>query len=68
MARVTVWNSSRPEVPAETEHDQVLREEYAQFLRDNPDRRGDLTDEQPCPACRGRGDDDCLTCGGEGYV
>jgi DnaJ-class molecular chaperone len=23
---------------------------------------------QPCPACRGRGDEDCLTCGGEGYV
>lgn len=25
-------------------------------------------DEQPCPGCRGRGDDGCLTCGGEGYV
>lgn len=25
-------------------------------------------EEQDCPACRGRGDEDCLTCGGEGYV
>jgi hypothetical protein len=28
----------------------------------------ELMDDQPCPACRGRADDDCLTCGGEGYV
>lgn len=29
---------------------------------------GFLEEEQPCPECRGRGDDDCLSCGGEGYV
>lgn len=25
-------------------------------------------DDDDCPECRGRGDDGCLTCGGEGYV
>lgn len=25
-------------------------------------------EDQPCPGCRGRGDDGCLSCGGEGYV
>lgn len=25
-------------------------------------------EETPCPDCRGRGDEDCLTCGGEGVV
>lgn len=29
---------------------------------------GFLSEEQPCPECRGRGEDGCLTCGGEGYV
>lgn len=28
----------------------------------------DPEDEQDCPACDGRGDLECLTCGGLGYV
>lgn len=25
-------------------------------------------DHDDCPECKGRAEDDCLTCGGEGYV
>jgi hypothetical protein len=36
-------------------------------LWDTP-RVGAFDMEDDCPACKGRGDDGCLTCGGEGYV
>jgi DnaJ-class molecular chaperone len=29
---------------------------------------GFLSEEQPCPECRGRAEEDCLGCGGEGVV
>ena len=35
------------------------------------ERRLDAEDdaaETPCPECRGRGDEDCLICGGEGVT
>lgn len=27
-----------------------------------------VPEDDECPECRGRGDEDCLTCGGEGYL
>ena len=39
-----------------------LREQAEEFSD------SDVLDDQPCPECRGRADDDCITCGGMGYV
>jgi hypothetical protein len=44
-------------------------EQYVRVLpREDPESCVIELVDDDCPACRGRGDDGCLTCGGEGYV
>jgi hypothetical protein len=60
MARVH-WNTAPRIDKGLTEDDP----EYWEWDVSDPDN---YLDDDDCPACRGRGDSGCLTCGGEGYV
>lgn len=60
MARVR-YNPAPPVVKG-------LDESDPDFWTWDVDDPSNWQDDDKCPTCRGRAEDDCLTCGGEGYV